>query len=142
MAHITHNTGQRVLATMTGATWRHRREPMEGEKPGQRRALLVDAVPEKNLQQGFLLRYVKSPEGRQWENRPRKRRCQLLLPWLSVEVIETNPGTLFSLINKRTAHAPEEWAPYDCRQLTMSWAYGQFDTEYTDKCVVSTVQIW
>jgi len=69
-------------------------------------------------------------------SRSQIRRRQLLLPWLSVEVLKTNPAVLFALLHYRSTHPPQEWAAFDSRQLTLSWAYGWLDVNYSAKCVV------
>jgi hypothetical protein len=76
------------------------------------------------------------PERKLILSRSRSRRRQLLLPWLNVEVLKRNPSVLFALLHYRSAHPPQDWAAFDCRQITLSWACGWFDVDYSAKCVV------
>ena len=102
----------------------------------KRRALLVSCIPELYEHRWLLPRYSNTPESKQWKSRTRGRRCQLLLPWLSLEVLKTNPVVLLALLHYRTVYPPQDWAPYDSRQLTVSWACGHFDVEYSRKHAV------
>jgi hypothetical protein len=61
----------------------------------------------------------------------RARRKTFLLPYLNVEILKRNPATLFGLLYNRTHYAPENWVPYDNRQLTLNWESGYFDVEYS-----------
>jgi hypothetical protein len=104
----------------------------------KRQALLVDTIPELYEHRWLIPRYCFMPEcklvglgGRTWA-----RRCQLLLPWLSLEVLKMNPAVLFALLHNRTAYPPQDWATFDGRQLILSWACGHFDVEYSDKCII------
>ena len=102
----------------------------------QRRTLLVNTIPELYEHRWLLARYANTPEARKWESRDKTRRSQLLLPWLSLEVLKTSPAVLFSLLHNRTVYTPQDWVPHDSRQLILSWAGGYFDNEYSSKCVV------
>lgn len=107
------------------------------KKSGEKRqTLLVSSIPELYEHRWLLPRYSNTPESKRWDSRTRDRRCQLLLPWLSLEVLKTNPAVLFALLHYRTVYPPQDWAPYDSRQLTVSWACGHFDVEYSRKNVV------
>lgn len=102
----------------------------------KRQALLVSSIPELYEQRWLLPRYSSTPESKRWNSQTRDRRCQLLLPWLSLDVLKTNPAVLLALLHYRTVYSPQDWAPYDSRQLTVSWACGHFDVEYSRKNVV------
>ncbi|MCJ1241963.1 hypothetical protein MMC14_009970 [Varicellaria rhodocarpa] len=102
----------------------------------KRGALLVNTIPELYGQQWFPARYTYTPEARKWKSRDKTRRSQLLLPWLSLEVLKTSPAVLFSLLHNRTLYAPQDWVPYDTRQLNFGWACGYFDNDYLSKCVI------
>ena len=107
------------------------------KKSGEKRqALLVSSVPELYQHRWLLPQYSNTPESKRWDSRTRDRRCQLLLPWLSLEVLKTNPAVLLALLHYRTVYPSQDWAPYDSRQLTVSWACGHFDVEYSRKYVV------
>lgn len=102
----------------------------------KRQALLKDAAPDLEEKQWILLRYSYMRERKLIHSRSQRRRRQLLLPWLSVEVLKTNPAVLFALLHYRTVYPPQDWAAFDCRQLTLSWACGWLDVDYSAKCVV------
>ena len=104
----------------------------------KRQALLVETIPELEEHRWLIPRYCFMPEGKLggFEDRPWARRCQLLLPWLSLEALKMNPAVLFALLHNRTAYPPQDWATFDGRQLILSWACGHFDTHYSGKCVI------
>ncbi|EXF81086.1 hypothetical protein CFIO01_12026 [Colletotrichum fioriniae PJ7] len=64
------------------------------------------------------------------------QRRQLLVPWLNVEVLKASPAILFALLHSRALYPPEDFAPLDCRQMELSCATGNFDVEFSAKCVV------
>ena len=102
----------------------------------KRQALLKDVAPDLEEKQWILARYSYTHERKVIHSRSQSRRCQLLLPWLNVEVLKTNPAVLFALLHYRTVYPPQDWAAFDCRQLTLSWACGWLDVDYSAKCVV------
>ncbi|MCJ1250205.1 hypothetical protein MMC30_007431 [Trapelia coarctata] len=102
----------------------------------KRQAMLMEAVPELYEHRWLILRYCSTPVNKRWDCRNQVSRSQFLLPWLSLEVLKTNPAVLYGLLHNRTAYPPQDWAPYDSRQLILSWACGYFDVEYSDKCVI------
>ncbi|MCJ1294289.1 hypothetical protein MMC34_005847 [Xylographa carneopallida] len=104
----------------------------------KRRALLLQTIPELCEHRWLIPRYCYMPESKltRLEDQPWTRRCQLLLHWLSLEVLTMNPAVLFSLLHNRTAYSPQDWATFDGRQLILSWACGHFDVQYSGKCVV------
>lgn len=102
----------------------------------KRQALLKDAAPGLEERRWILPRYSYMQERELIHARSQTRRRQLLLPWLSVEVLKTNPAVLFALLHYRTVYPPQDWAAFDCSQLTFSWACGWLDVDYSAKCVV------
>jgi hypothetical protein len=102
----------------------------------KRQALLKDAAPDLEDKQWILPRYSYMEERKLINSRSQVRRRQILLPWLSVEVLKTNPAVLFALLHYRSTHPPQDWAAFDSRQLTLSWACGWLDVDYSPKCVV------
>ncbi|TGO53076.1 hypothetical protein BCON_0130g00210 [Botryotinia convoluta] len=70
------------------------------------------------------------------ELRSLETRHQLLLHWLSLEVLKTNPAVLFALLYNRTVYAPQDWASFDSRQLNGSFLCGHFDVDFSAKCIV------
>lgn len=103
-----------------------------------REALLTETIPELYEHRWLILRYCHMPESKLGGqvDRAWARRCQLLLPWLSLEVLKMNPVILFALLHNRTAYPPQDWATFDGRQLILSWAMGYFDVKYSAKCVI------
>ena len=102
----------------------------------KRRALLKGAAPELEENQWLIPRYSYQRERLYIHQRNLRRRHQLLLPWLNVEVLTTNPLVLFALLHYRTIYDPPRWAAFDSRQLTLCWAAGFFDVDFSKKCVV------
>lgn len=102
----------------------------------KRQALLKQAAPDLEESQWILPRYSYMEERKIIHNRNQSRRRQLLLPWLSVEVLKTNPAVLFALLHYRSLYPPQDWAVFDCSQMTLSWASGWFDVDYSAMCVV------
>ncbi|KAF5586836.1 ycfA domain-containing protein [Fusarium pseudoanthophilum] len=102
----------------------------------KRAALLKEAVPDLEEQQWLIPRYSYTRESLYMRERTQIRRRQLLLPWLNVHVLKTNPAVLFALLHYRTAYPPQSWASFDNRQLILSWGGGYFDVDFSPKCVV------
>ncbi|KAJ4044767.1 hypothetical protein NW761_008317 [Fusarium oxysporum] len=102
----------------------------------KRAVLLKEAAPDLEEQQWFLPRYTYMRERFYIHARSPTRRRQLLLPWLNAQVLKTNPAVLFALLHYRTAYSPQSWAAFDSRQLTLGWAAGFFDVDFSAKCVV------
>ena len=104
----------------------------------KRRVLLLETIPELYEHRWLIPRYCYMPESKLTglQAQPWSRRCQLLLPWLSLEVLMMNPAVLFALLHNRTSYPPQDWATFDGRQLILSWACGHFDVQYSGKCVV------
>ncbi|KAF5556912.1 ycfA domain-containing protein [Fusarium mexicanum] len=102
----------------------------------KRAALLKEAAPDLEEKQWLIPRYSYTRERLYMRERSPLRRRQLLLPWLNVHVLKTNPAVLFALLHYRTAYSPQSWATFDNRQLTFSWADGNFDVDFCSKCIV------
>ncbi|KAF5676464.1 hypothetical protein FCIRC_7023 [Fusarium circinatum] len=86
----------------------------------KRAALLKEAAPDLEEEQWLIPRYSYTRERLYMRERSPIRRRQLLLPWLNVHVLKTNPAVLFALLHYRTAYSPQSWATFDNRQLTFS----------------------
>lgn len=102
----------------------------------KRQTFLKDVAPDLEEKKWILPRYSYMPERKLIHCRSQSRRRQLILPWLNVEVLKANPAVLFALLHYRTFYPPQDWAAFDCRQLTLSWACGWLDVDYSAKCVV------
>lgn len=107
-------------------------------KPSQakREALLKEAAPDLEDKQWLLPRYSLLRPQCYLLGSSQKGRRGLLLPWLNVEVLTTNPAVLFALLHYRTAYSPQHWAAFDSQQLALSWAVGLLDVDFSPKCVV------
>ncbi|KAL8643535.1 MAG: hypothetical protein Q9226_008300, partial [Calogaya cf. arnoldii] len=66
----------------------------------------------------------------------RKYRIAWLLPYLSLEVLETDPVRLLSLLYNRSHYTPEQWATFDSRQLNAAWNAGFTTVDHSPKCIV------
>ncbi|WZH50115.1 hypothetical protein QYS62_011354 [Fusarium acuminatum] len=102
----------------------------------KREALLQDAAPDMEKDKWLLPRHSYTHERLQVHARSSKRRKQLMLPWLNVHVLKSNPVVLFALLHYRTANPPDSWAAFDSKQLNYGWAGAQFDVDFSAKCVV------
>ncbi|KID83176.1 hypothetical protein MGU_09539 [Metarhizium guizhouense ARSEF 977] len=118
-----------VFADVLMSRWNKRSQ-------AKREALLKEAAPDLEERQWLVPRYTYLRERLYVHARPQRRRRQLLLPWLNVEVLKTNPAVLFALLHYRTAYSPQHWAAFDSGQLTLSWAAGFLDVDFSAKCVV------
>ncbi|KAF7892014.1 hypothetical protein EAF00_008316 [Botryotinia globosa] len=111
----------------------------------KRQLLLLEAIPSLCDKRWIVPRHSFTSEGTQIppinsdgeiELRSLESRHQLLLHWLSLEVLETNPAVLFALLYNRTIYAPQDWASFDSRQLNCSFLCGNFDVDFSAKCIV------
>lgn len=98
-----------------------------------RQKWLLQAEPDLYPHRWFIPRYTNTDP--HWRD-ARKHRKSFLLPYLNAQALKTNPAIFFGLLHNRTHHAPEDWAPFDNRELTISWASGFYDLEYCGSCVV------
>lgn len=105
------------------------------KNPVKRVAILTAASPELNQDDWVYSLYYRVDESC-WAARDPVARTQLLLPWLTISTLKTNPNALFALLHYRSAFAPHEWAPYDNKQLTISWSQAHFDLQFTTLCVM------
>ena len=102
----------------------------------KRQALLKEVASELEESQWILFRYVHMKEGKSIPTRTLRRRRHLLLPWLNVEVLKTNPAVLFALLHFRTVYPPQDWAAFDCHNMEFAWAAGYLNVDFSSKCVV------
>ncbi|KAH6952089.1 hypothetical protein DER45DRAFT_636384, partial [Fusarium avenaceum] len=102
----------------------------------KRQGLLEEAVPHLESEKWLLPRFSYSHERVQVHARTATRRKQLMLPWLNVNALKSNPTVLFTLLQYRAFNPPQRWATFDSRQLTFGWAGAQFDVDFSAKCVV------
>ncbi|ESZ96733.1 hypothetical protein SBOR_2877 [Sclerotinia borealis F-4128] len=111
----------------------------------KRQSLLLEAVPNLCEKRWIIPRHTFTPEGKEippindkgeMEARSPVTRQHLLLQWLSLEVLKTNPAVLFALLHNRTAYPPQDWAAFDARQLNLSFTAGYFDVDFSAKCIV------
>ncbi|OCL11600.1 hypothetical protein AOQ84DRAFT_268717, partial [Glonium stellatum] len=100
---------------------------------GKREACLLRVDPDLYQHQWFIPRYTNTRH--HWKE-SRKFRNSFLLPNLNVPVLKNNPSTFLALLHYRTFYSPQDWAPYDNRQLIISWACGTLDVEYSESCVI------
>lgn len=106
------------------------------QSQAKREALLKEAAPDLEDKQWLLPRYSLLRPQCYLLGSSQKGRRGLLLPWLNVEVLTTNPAVLFALLHYRTAYSPQHWAAFDSQQLALSWAVGLLEVDFSPKCVV------
>ncbi|KAF7858867.1 hypothetical protein EAF04_008909 [Stromatinia cepivora] len=111
----------------------------------KRQSLLLEAIPNLCEKRWIIPRLRSTSEGKQippinsdgeMEARSLETRHHLLLQWLSLEVLKTNPAVLFALLHNRTVYSPQDWASFDARQLDTSFPSGYFDVDFSAKCIV------
>ncbi|OTA64856.1 hypothetical protein K449DRAFT_392957 [Hypoxylon sp. EC38] len=102
----------------------------------KRQALLTEVAPDLEMSPWINIRYGYMDERKFIHCRSERRRRQLLVPWLNVDLLKTHPAILYALLHYRTAYPPQDWAAFDSRQLTLGWACGFFDVDFSKKCVV------
>lgn len=104
----------------------------------KREAILLRAMPELFKQRWIHALHCYTEEHNQsgMLRRNPDTRKQLLMHWLNLEVLRNNPSKFLALLHARTLYSPQEWAPFDDRQLGLGWASGQFDIRFSTKCVV------
>ena len=59
----------------------------------------------------------------------------LLLPYLTVETLSKDPTRLLRLLHYRSFYPPEDWVPFDNRQLHEGWRSGFLEEKYNDGCI-------
>ncbi|KAF7941714.1 uncharacterized protein EAE97_006551 [Botrytis byssoidea] len=110
----------------------------------KRQALLLEAIPNLCKKRWIIPRHGFTPEGKeippinsdgQMELRSLETRNHLLLNWLDLEVLKTNPAVLFALLHNRTAYAPQDWASFDSRQIYSPFLCPHFDVDFSAKCI-------
>lgn len=104
----------------------------------KRQALLLEAMPGLSEERWIILRYGMMEESIMCaiEGRTVKRRHELLVHWLSHELLRSNPSFLFALLHNRSTYSPQEWFAWDWKQLVLSWAGGYFDVLFSIKSVL------
>ena len=100
----------------------------------KRAALVREVAPFLTEELFPLIKYVWIENLR--ECRSNRSRCLLLLPWLSIAMLKTNPAALFALLHYRTLYPPQDWAAFDFRQHELDWALAWFNVEFSPSFVV------
>lgn len=65
----------------------------------------------------------------------RKYRQALLLPYLNVNSLSKDGSRMLRLVHHRIRHHPEDWVPFDNRQLLPGWHAGTFEEKFNSGCV-------
>lgn len=66
---------------------------------------------------------------------------QLLLPYLSVEVLSEDPLMLLALIHHRSTARISDWAIFDGMQIRSSFSQGVLEANYNPHCVTMYVSV-
>lgn len=99
----------------------------------KREACLLQADPTMYPQQWFLPRLTY--EFPHWTT-ARAFRKTWLAPYINLEALKSDPARFLSILHNRSQYSPEQWAPYDNKQIGPGWAYGGFALEHYAGCVV------
>ena len=105
------------------------------EKSHRKRQTLLGQIAPEIEESKWIMYRLSSMEDEQMpiDKRSLRRRRHLLLPWLSVEPLKTDPFVLYALWHYRTMYSAADWAAFDCRQIEMSWFSGYFDVDFSPK---------
>ena len=57
-------------------------------------------------------------------------RQTVMLPYLTVETLVTDPDNLISLLHNRACHSPEEWCPHDTNVIDPAWFGAEVDVDF------------
>ncbi|KAF2097590.1 hypothetical protein NA57DRAFT_58165 [Rhizodiscina lignyota] len=96
--------------------------------------LLLQVDPDLYPHQWFVPRYAIAEL--HWKDTRAHHRKHCLLPSLSLELLKTDPAVLFGLLHNRTHYTPEDWVPFDNKELNFGWNIGLLDVDYCGRCVV------
>jgi hypothetical protein len=66
----------------------------------------------------------------------RQLRNHYLLAYLDTETLKTNPTVLISLLEHRSRHPPQDWAPFGIREYYTYWGQGHFGVKSHGDAVV------
>jgi hypothetical protein len=66
----------------------------------------------------------------------RKFRAFSLMPYLDLETLGEDSARLLGLLQHRTQHSPEDWAPYDSHNLRSGWDSGFYTTVSNPNCII------
>ncbi|KAF7936732.1 hypothetical protein BELL_0162g00170 [Botrytis elliptica] len=66
----------------------------------------------------------------------REYRNACLLPYINLEGLIENPVMFLSLLQTRTQHSPEQWAPYDNFILDKHWDMGSLALDYNSHSII------
>ncbi|KAI0386885.1 hypothetical protein F5Y04DRAFT_73414 [Hypomontagnella monticulosa] len=116
-------------ADLLMSRWRKRNQE-------KRQNLLAEAAPDLAIDPWHLFHHSYMEEPELLNSRTSRKQRQLLVPWLNVNMLKTNPAILYALLHYRVAYPPQEWAAFDCRQFTTVWAAGKLDVDFNENCVV------
>lgn len=99
----------------------------------KREACLLQVDPELYPHQWFLPRYAyQFPH---WTE-ARKHRKSWLLPYLNLASLKMEPFRLLGLLHNRVVYSPEQWVPYDNKQIKLGWEYGALDSPYCSGSII------
>ena len=99
----------------------------------KREACLLQVDQQLYPHQWFLPRYAyQFPH---WTE-ARKHRKSWLLPYLNLEALKKEPFRLLGLLHNRVVYSPEQWAPYDNKQIKLGWEYGALDSPYCSGSII------
>ena len=105
----------------------------------KRQALLLQADAEKTLFPGRwdVMRFdCLSDQIQDMEKAIYPNRKKFLVPYLSLDVLVTNPAVFLNLLYNRIRFSPEDWAPYDCEQHAQYWGAGFLQIDYLGLVII------
>ncbi|TVY32367.1 hypothetical protein LOCC1_G008893 [Lachnellula occidentalis] len=66
----------------------------------------------------------------------RKYRNAILLDYLNVDGLKSDPARLMGLVHNRTRYGPEQWALHDNQKLDWSWNGGMLEIDASNLCMI------
>lgn len=66
----------------------------------------------------------------------REYRASWLLPYINLESLTAESSRFLGLLHNRVQSSPEQWAPYDNRQLALDWELGALKADRSNKCLI------
>ncbi|CAG8950578.1 hypothetical protein HYFRA_00002787 [Hymenoscyphus fraxineus] len=97
---------------------------------------LTTADPNLFEKQWFAPMFTNKELGRPTQFDARKYRQIILLDYLTIDGLKSDPTRLLGLLQNRILHGPEEWAIHDNQKLNWGWKLGFLDIDASNLCML------
>ncbi|KAG9239749.1 hypothetical protein BJ875DRAFT_479170 [Amylocarpus encephaloides] len=102
----------------------------------KRVGILKKADPDLIEQQWFMARFTTKQLGATDEFKALNFRKSILLDYLSIDGLKSDPAKLIGLVQNRCRYGPEQWSSYDNQRLDWAWRMGIIDFCSSGMCMV------